>query len=503
MTLIDDPRAGLTTAALAARAAADPHRPGFHFVAPAGWLNDPNGLSHRGGEYHLFYQFNPEGPVHHRIQWGHAVSTDLVTWRDLPVALEPSAGPDVDGCWSGVLVTDDAGVSHLMYSGRHDGRELPCLATGSADLTTWTKDPANPVIASPPPGLDVVAFRDHCVWREGGRWRQIVGSGIRGVGGTALLYESDDLRSWTYVGELLTGDARTGSPGAPDWTGTMWECVDLFAVPGAGDVLVFSAWNDGETLHPLYWSGRYEGDRFISEALHRLDLGGRFFYAPQSMLDQSGRRIMFGWMQEGRSDAATGDAGWSGVMSLPRVVTARAAGAGSGGGLHQEPAPEVDALRRELLFDGDATSAGGVIGGDQLDLELDVDLPDGGGLALTVRATPDGAEGTVYRLARSGDEVTLELDRSRSSLDGTVDVAPLGGVVAGGVVAEGVPTAAAGRGIRLRVLVDHSALEAFADGVPLAARVYPTRTDALGVHAAVSGGATATLRAWRMATVTR
>ena len=110
----------------------------------------------------------------------------------------------------------------------------------------------------------------------------------------------------------------------------MWECVDLFRAgqgslgsapsDGSPDVLVFSAWDDGVTRHPLYWTGRYAGDTFEPAALHRLDYGGRFFYAPQSFQDESGRRVMFGWMQEGRSDAAMVEAGWSGVMSLPRIV---------------------------------------------------------------------------------------------------------------------------------------------------------------------------------------
>lgn len=110
---------------LAERAVLDPHRPRFHFTAPGGWLNDPNGLTHRDGVYHLFYQYNPLAAAHHRIHWGHATSHDLVTWTDEPVALVPGAeGPDRDGCWSGVLV-DDGGTPTLVYSGRHGDRELP------------------------------------------------------------------------------------------------------------------------------------------------------------------------------------------------------------------------------------------------------------------------------------------------------------------------------------------------------------------------------------------
>jgi beta-fructofuranosidase len=75
--------------------AADPHRPLFHFLPPANWLNDPNGLIQWQGQYHLFYQYNPNGPFHGTIHWGHAVSADLVTWRDLPIALAPTpGGPD-------------------------------------------------------------------------------------------------------------------------------------------------------------------------------------------------------------------------------------------------------------------------------------------------------------------------------------------------------------------------------------------------------------------------
>lgn len=487
----------IVPAELIARGAADPHRPAYHFTAPAGWLNDPNGLTQRGSEYHLFYQFNPYAPVHHRIHWGHAVSTDLVHWRDLPIALTPSEGPDVDGCWSGVLVYD-GDTPTIVYSGRHGDWELPCVATGSPDLVEWSKEPGNPVIAAPPAGLDVTAFRDHCVWREGETWRQLIGSGIRGQGGTAFLYESPDLREWTYIGPLLVGDSAVGEASAPDWTGTMWECVDLFRIgadqPDAADggahrdILVFSAWDDGVTHHPLYWSGRYEGDRFTPAALHRLDLGGRYFYAPQSMRDESGRRLMFGWLQEGRSDSAAVAAGWSGVMSLPRLVTAA-----PDGSIHQAPAPEVDALRDELLLAQSSVLDAApveIVRGDQLDLELRLTIPDGGSATIAVRATTDDAEHTSLRLQRHGARAELGLDRSRSSLDPDVDATPRGGFVP--VDADGT--------VDVRILVDHSALEVFAGGVPLTARVYPTRPDALGIR--LSGDdVRADVRVWRMGTV--
>lgn len=502
MTELTHPLATVPRGELVARAEADPLRPRFHFVSPAGWLNDPNGVGQWNGIYHLFYQYNPEGAFHHRIQWGHATSTDLVTWTDRPVALEPSAGPDADGCWSGVLV-NDAGTPTLVYSGRLGERELPCVAVGSPDLSTWTKAPENPVIAAPPAGVDITAYRDHCVWREGNRWRQLVGSGVRGRGGTAFLYESADLRSWDYVGPLFIGDASQGDPAGTDWTGTMWECVDLFRAgtgalgtepaDGSPDVLVFSAWNDGDTRHPLYWTGRYSGDSFEPAELHRLDYGGRYFYAPQSFLDHAGRRIMFGWLQEGRTDAAMVEAGWSGVMSLPRVTTLA-----EDGTLRFAPVPELEQLRgnhtslpeQELAAPLDTG-----VRGNQLDLELDIHLAPGAVLRLGVLGSGDGAEDTVIEVGRpahsTGDtEGTLRLDRTRSSLDSSVDLEDRSG-----------PIPMTGGHVRLRVLVDRSAVEVFANGKPLTARAYPTRG---GGHVTLSTAGAVHLNAfdaWTMADI--
>lgn len=508
MTELTHPLATVPRDELVARAEADPLRPRFHFVSPAGWLNDPNGVSQWNGTYHLFYQYNPEGAFHHRIQWGHAVSTDLVTWEDRPVALEPSEGPDADGCWSGVLV-NDGGTPTLVYSGRLGERELPCVAVGSPDLLNWTKVPENPVIAAPPAGVDITAYRDHCVWREGTVWRQLVGSGIRGRGGTAFLYESSDLRSWDYIGPLFIGDASQGDQADNDWTGTMWECVDLFragggslaslAVDGSPDVLVFSAWDDGDTRHPLYWTGRYSGNSFEPTELHRLDYGGRFFYAPQSFEDESGRRIMFGWMQEGRSDAAMVEAGWSGVMSLPRVTTLAADGT-----LEFAPVPELEKLRRDhvnvpgQVLVGAGTPVDTGVRGRQLDLELDVQLAPGAVLRLGVLGSADGVEETVIEVGLGeGPEGTLRLDRTRSSLDSAAT-----GDAAVDVEEKSGPLRMPDGRVRLRVLVDRSAVEIFANGKPLTARVYPT----LGGERVTLSAAEGTVRlltfdAWTMADI--
>ncbi|MFF3785337.1 hypothetical protein [Streptomyces sp. NPDC001933] len=145
--------------------------------------------------------------------------------------------------------------------------------------------------------------------------------------------------------------------------------VDLFRIDGTG-ILAFSARDEGATRYPLYWTGRYEGDTFTPDGLHRLDYGQCYLYAPQSTRDALGRRILFGRLQEGRDEDARAEAGWCGVMSLPSVVTL-----GADGRLAQAPVPELARLRREAVRTGAFTVTDGTylrlgeVRGDQLDVE--------------------------------------------------------------------------------------------------------------------------------------
>lgn len=267
----------------------DAHRPQYHFLPPANWMNDPNGVIQWRGRYHLFYQHNPNGAFWGTMHWGHAVSDDLVHWTHLPIALAPTpGGPDWDGCFSGCAV-DDLGLPRVLYTGVHP--QVQCLATGSDDLCRWKKHPANPVIAGPPADLDVLGFRDPCVWQEGEMWYALIGSGIRDVGGTALLYRSPDLVEWQYMHPLCIGDKAE--------TGEMWECPDLFPVRDRHVLLVSPI----PLRKALYFVGSYAGHRFEPSFCAPLDAGG-YFYAPQTLIDDRGRRLMWGWIWEGRDEEA-------------------------------------------------------------------------------------------------------------------------------------------------------------------------------------------------------
>ncbi|MGH2562844.1 MAG: glycoside hydrolase family 32 protein, partial [Thermomicrobiales bacterium] len=373
-------------------AADDPHRPRYHFLPPANWMNDPNGLIQWRGRYHLFYQYNPHGPFWGTIHWGHAVSADLVHWSDRPVALAPTpGGPDQDGCYSGCAV-DHNGVATIVYTGVRGKAQLPCIATSrDDDLLTWQKHAANPVIASPPHDLDLVAFRDHSVWNEAGVWYQVVGAGITCIGGTALLYRSEDLVRWEYLHPLYVGDKDQTEP---LWTGQMWECPAFFALADK-HTLVVSVMDDKGVHYAAYMVGAYANHRFTPHAQGIIDAGGHF-YAPQVFADDKGRRIMFGWLREGRGQQAQRAAGWSGVMSLPRILSVLPDGT-----LGMVPAPELKALRRAHRRLGGIELTPETLGaldgdrGDALEIIAEFAPGDAAEVGLKVRCSPDGEEETL------------------------------------------------------------------------------------------------------------
>lgn len=451
----------------------DPHRPRYHFMPPANWMNDPNGPIHWKGKYHLFYQHNPVSPGFGPMHWGHAESEDLVNWKHLPIALSPTpGGPDKDGCWTGCAVDND-GTPTLIYTGVQP--EVQCVAVGSDDMLTWSKHPANPVIAGPPPGLDVTGFRDPCVWQEGSEWYMALGSGLKGQGGAVLLYRSPDLVQWQYLHPLLLGNK--------DETGEMWECPDFFSLGGRHVLLVSVL---GTTL---YFIGRYENHRFVPEAQGNTDLGGHF-YAAKSFADASGRRLLWGWIWEARSEEAVKRAGWAGVMSLPRVLTVE-----DGRTLRMAPAPEVEALRRQhirltnvaLKPDQEVPVEG--VQWDSLELLAEIHPKDAEQVGIKVRCAPDGSEETaVIFNARDG---WIGIDRSLSSLDEGVARDVRGGRLD---LRQEEP-------LKLRVFVDRSVVEVFANGrACLTSRIYPTKPDSFGVKVFSKGGGCEllSLDAWRM-----
>ena len=313
---------------LCRKLASDPLRPQYHLLPARNWMNDPNGPIFYRGRYHMFHQYNPDAAVWGDMHWAHATSPDMIHWHHEPIALAPTpGGPDRDGVFSGSAVLDH-GKPTVIYTGVappandseatlrdgvHTWRETQCLAVAEdLDLTRWKKLP-EPVIAAPPAGMEVLGFRDPCLWREGNRWMLILGSGVRGKGGVILLYSSPDLRRWTFLHPLVEGGWSGKNAVNPVDTGDMWECPDFFPLADKHVLLI-------STRGKVYWKvGSYANQRFTPENEGVVDWGSH--YAAKTMIDRDGNRILWGWIPETRPDRESIAAGWAGVMSLPRVLS--------------------------------------------------------------------------------------------------------------------------------------------------------------------------------------
>jgi beta-fructofuranosidase len=478
----------LVDKATQAKFAQDHHRPSYHFLPPMNWMNDPNGLIQWKGVYHLFYQHNPLeakwGPMH----WGHAVSPDLLHWEHQPIAMEPTPGsPDVDGCWSGVTVVQDD-VPVVVYSGNSQVGQRCCLATSQDDLRTLIKDPRNPVIPDVPPGYDINQYRDHCVWREGDTWQQLIGARIKGKGGTVLLYRSRDLINWQFVGPILVSGEH---PADPLPKNAMWECPDLFQV-GDKHMLVVSILTNGPH-HTGYFLGRYAGGKFIPELYQRIDYGDWEYYAPQSFVNEAGERIHFGWIQEARTIDWQLEAGWSGVLSLPRQISLR-----QDEQVSIEPHRVVERLRdHHELVQGRRISSDEVFetGVKGRTLELKAGFSMGASaqeVGLGVLCSPDGSERTEIVYDRINGR--LKLERSHASLDERAHSDERSGEL----------VLQTGEDLDLHIFIDHSVIEIIANRrAVLTGRVYPTRKDSTGIQVISRGGKTdlKKLDVWKMRSI--
>lgn len=464
------------------RQSVDRYRPAYHFTAPANFLGDPNGTIHWNGVYHLFYQHNPDEAYDNprRMHWGHAVSDDLVHWRDLPIALAPEpGGPDRRGCYSGGAIDLD-GAPALVYYGNPDGI---CVATSvDDDLRTWARHPSNPLIPHPTdPGAGWRAW-DPCAWRDGDTWYLVCGGKIEGAGDTAFLFRSRDFVHWQYGGLFY-------EPGGES------DCAvpDLFRL-GEAHVLLFASHERGVQ----YYVGEMDGERFVRQRHGRMNFAGfslesGTLCAGLSLRDDDDRRIMFGWVTEGRSEAAQRASGWSGVMCLPRVLSL-----GRDGLLRIEPAPELRMLRGvHRQFDGLHLPAGTTLpldGADASCAELAVafEREPVGDIGIAVGRSPDGTEET--RIVYSRSEAQISLDPRASS------TAP---EAVGREVQHAPLDLDEDEALDLRVFVDRSIVEVFANGRQcLTQRIYPARRESRGVALFSEVGATVrSIDVWQMRSI--
>lgn len=279
--------------------ATEQFRPEYHYTPEQNWMNDPNGLFYFGGQYHLYYQHNPFGDQWGNMSWGHAVSHDLVTWQELPLAIPTG---DTDWIFSGSIVVDEKDTAGFGYgpdgeppvvavytdANKFEPEQQQALAYSHDGGLTFTKYEGNPVLDIADP-----EFRDPKVfWDEdAGHWTMVI---VRAQMREVEFYSSQDLKSWDYLSSF-------GPEGA---TGGVWEVPDLIELPVDGDT--------GNTKHVLivnlnpgspyggsgvqYFVGEWDGTTFTAE-----DSGGTGEVPGAVYADFEGMGYGAGW-------TATGDA---------------------------------------------------------------------------------------------------------------------------------------------------------------------------------------------------
>lgn len=295
-------------------------RPVFHMASPIGWINDPNGFSEYNGKYHLFFQYHPYSTVWGPMHWGHCVSEDFVKWEPLPAALAPDEIYDHMGCFSGSALSY-GGKHVLIYTGVSEAGQRQCIAFGDGE--TYEKYDGNPVILPEglPDGSSKEDFRDPKLFMAGGKYYCIIGNKNDKTGGQAVLYMSDDLKTWSF---LAAADESRHE------LGTMWECPDFFSVDDEDCIMASPMELERKKGSPFHGGGNsifLTGKLEASGHFSRFDCGiadsGLDFYAPQSMETSDGRRIMTAWMHTWDNVLCPKDFLWNGQMTFPRELHIR------------------------------------------------------------------------------------------------------------------------------------------------------------------------------------
>jgi beta-fructofuranosidase len=493
------------------RMASDRYRPAYHFVSPESTLNDPNGLTYWQGRWHLFYQAYPPDEFpdasdvgKRRQHWGHAVSDDLVRWTDLPYAIYPGIEKMV---FSGATVVDGDRVV-AFYPGIAAGQ----MVAVSSDplLLNWDK--------SGPLEMDDVG--DSHIWKEGDTFFGLVGGVTRyypeesladrrffhpvygdavGIWPKTALWSSQDLVNWHPEGDLLL----EATPFASRFDEA---CCPYFLRIGDRHILLYVSHKNGAQ----YFLGNYD------EATHRFRPydHGRFnhgqmwpdgVHAPSAAEDGDGGVVNILNINSG---TLLGD-GWDHIMSLPQRLTL-----GDDARLCLEPIPSVASLRAAHVTVGETVIPGGrelllpEVRGDSLELDLEIDTQRCRRIELDVLRSAGGEERTsIVFYNRPPDDFAysdlfdeefvwtdeqIVLDGTRSTLSGDTMSRP---------PEQATVRRRDGENLELRVFVDRSVVEVFVNGRQyLAIRVYPSRTDSVGVSLRCHGGSAVLTRldAWQM-----
>lgn len=423
-------------------------RPLYHFSPAWGWMNDPNGMVYKDGEYHLFYQYNPYGSMWGNMHWGHAVSKDLSRWEHLPVAIAPDA---LGTIFSGSCVVDKdntagfgPGALVAFYTSASD-RQVQSLAYSLDNGRTFKKYDRNPILTSTQRD-----FRDPKVfWHaDSGKWILILA-----VGQEMQIYSSPNLKEWTYQSSFGAGQGAHAG---------VWECPDLFELPVKGTEL--KKWVLICNLNPggpfggsatQYFVGTFDGKTFVNESpgLTKWMDYGKDHYAAVTWSNAPGdRKIALAWMSNWEYANNVPTRQYRSANAVPRDLALYTKNGQTY--LSSVPSPEITALR------GKAQKKGSF----KVDRSYEINpllSSNGGAYEIEIKFKNTDADVIGLQLFNSkGEEVemyynlldhTFTMDRRNSGL---VDFSPTF------ATATSAPTGA-GQEYVLRLLVDKSSIEAF------------------------------------------
>jgi fructan beta-fructosidase len=307
----------------------EPLRPQFHFSARRGWVNDPNGLVFYKGEYHLFFQHNPYGWNWGNMHWGHAVSKDLVRWRELGEALYPD---EMGPMFSGSAVVDWKNTSRLGKDGQPPlvlfytaaGSPTVQAMAYSTDGRTFTKYDRNPII----PEITGGNRDPKVIWHEPSKqWVMVLYVALAGEQHTIHFFTSPNLREWKKTSVLEGGKGNDKF---------LFECPDLFELPILGEKenkWLLTAANSESIV------GSFDGKTFTPEGKRLPGMRGQGFYAAQTFSDEpKNRRIQIGWGQMPSPGMP-----FNQLQTIPCELTLRRIGKDLQ--LCRWPVAEVDSLR--------------------------------------------------------------------------------------------------------------------------------------------------------------
>ena len=433
-------------------------RPTYHFSPLYGWMNDPNGMVYKDGEYHLFYQYNPYGSKWGNMSWGHAISQDLVNWKHLPVAIAPDA---LGTIFSGSAVVDfdntagfGAGAIIAIYTQNSD-RQVQSIAYSTDNGRTFTKYENNPVLTS-----EARDFRDPKVfWYENTkRWIMVLA-----VGQEMQIFSSPNLKDWIFESRFGEGQGAHGG---------VWECPDLFELPveGTNDkkwVLLCNL-NPGGPFGgsaTQYFVGSFNGKEFVNESPSKTKWmdWGKDHYATVTWSDApNNRRIAIAWMSNWQYANDVPTSQYRSPNSVPRDLSLFTVDGETY--LQSAPSPELLALRdaskkRSFKVNGTRTIKEMIPGND-------------GAYEIELTIENQHADVIGFRLYNDkGEEVDMQYDmkEKKFSMDrrksGEVSFNENFPMLTWTAIEQGRNEEQGGKeALKLRLFVDKSSVEAFGDG---------------------------------------